>query len=98
MKICPMCDGSADTKEVFAGIRAYCLDCGLSTDDWPSTEEAVDAWNHRPTEEALRWTLDWAEKQIGEALEKVGKLPKDSPTNLYVRVDRICELMEQRHA
>ena len=52
-KNCPCCGGAAVVAPVAGSDECYvvCSDCSLSSDYYPSYEEAVKKWNTRPIED-----------------------------------------------
>ena len=63
LKPCPFCDGEAKITgfEHFCETRAYCSDCGSSTRNYKTEEEAANAWNNRPIQANAtkgKWSVD----------------------------------------
>ena len=71
LKPCPFCGKEPNQKGTELGDRPcfyYECDnpkCGASEMGWHDTEqEAIDAWNNRPVEDALQARIDELEKQV----------------------------------
>jgi len=56
MKPCPFCGNQASFTggENHRCNLVYCEDCHIETDCYPTSAEAVTAWNTRPEEERLQ--------------------------------------------
>ncbi len=59
LKPCPFCGHAAidsyETNDNWYSV--YCVVCGIHTADCKSIEAAIDNWNTRPAEDALRATI-----------------------------------------
>lgn len=67
LKPCPFCGGKAKCIEYYGLFHVICCDCYIAGRDRPSIDGAIDAWNTRPFEDALR-----AEnKRLREVLERI---------------------------
>lgn len=54
LKPCPFCkDGTPNITHRFIGITIRCS-CGAHSEYFNTEEEAINAWNTRPIEDALR--------------------------------------------
>lgn len=64
LRACPFC-GSKDISDVFMGEwnmpwRVYCHDCYAETAAFENKDNAIEAWQHRPIEDALQAKLEIA--------------------------------------
>lgn len=77
LKPCPCCNGKAVASSVGAydyGFRDYtvrCKHCDLSTNEFRSEQESIEAWNTRAESEQI--------KKLAEALENINEYAMHIP-------------------
>ena len=54
LKPCPFCGGKAKCIEYYGLFHVICCDCYIAGRDRPSIDGAIEAWNTRPIEDALK--------------------------------------------
>ena len=73
LKACPFC-GSTDLATESFGERRHCVvceKCECSTGYMLDDDEAIEAWNTRPLEDALRAELEFAKNDLATRLTEL---------------------------
>ena len=66
LKPCPFCGGKAKCIEYYGLFHVICCDCYIAGRDRPSIDEAIEAWNIRPIEDALQAENERLKKELAD--------------------------------
>lgn len=88
LKPCPFCGGEAVLNtESFSGVEVFCIDCIIGTGTRSSIRDAINMWNTRPAEDALK-----AENErLKEALAQIGIAMLYSEDEKADEIFKLCE-------